>query len=178
MRNTAWSPFMGNHDDWYSNGEVTMELRALGYTVLDDEVLSIETAGGSFRILGLRDQLHIGNWRTYTDHLKQVIAASGGSGPIIVLEHSPDVLPIITGDLSISPDLRLILAAHTHGGQVWLPLIGTPVVPSSYGQKYSYGHVQENGVDMFVTSGIGTSILPIRFMMPPEIAVLTIKSGD
>ena len=107
-----------------------------------------------------------------------MIQSDGGSGPIIALEHSPDVLPIITGDLSISSDLRLMLAAHTHGGQVWLPILGTPIVPSSYGQKYSYGHVQENGVDMFVTSGVGTSILPIRFMMPPEVAVLTIRSED
>jgi len=49
-------------------------------------------------------------------------------------------------------------------------------VPSSYGQKYSYGAIRENGVDMFVTTGIGTSILPIRFMMPPEIAVLNVVS--
>ena len=85
-------------------------------------------------------------------------------------------MPVITGELSISPSLKLILAAHTHGGQVWLPIFGTPVVPSTFGQKYAYGHVKENGVDMFVTSGVGTSVLPIRFMMPPEIAVLTIRS--
>lgn len=169
---------MGNHDDWYGNGEVAMELNAIGYTVLDDTISTIDRDGRKLRILGLRDQLHVGNWRSYTDHLKQVIDKDGGSGDIVVLEHSPDVLPIITGELSISPDLKLMLAAHTHGGQVWLPLIGTPIVPSSYGQKYSYGHIQENGVDMFVTSGIGTSILPIRFMMPPEIAVLTLHSGN
>ena len=167
---------MGNHDDWYGNGEVTNELRAVGYTVLDNEIYTINSNDSNIRILGLRDQLHIGNWKSYTDGLKQVLAKDGGSGPIIALEHSPDVLPIITGELSISPDLRLMLAAHTHGGQVWLPIIGTPIVPSSYGQKYSYGHKQENGVDMFVTCGIGTSILPFRFMMPPEIAVLTIRS--
>jgi predicted MPP superfamily phosphohydrolase len=169
---------MGNHDDWYSNGEIAMELRAIGYTVLDNEIRTLLVDGKSIRILGLRDQLHIGNWKSYTDDLKIVFAKDNGSGPIIALEHSPDVLPIITGDLSISPDLRLMLAAHTHGGQVWIPLIGTPIVPSSYGQKYSYGHKQENGVDMFVTTGVGTSILPFRFMMPPEIAVLTIRSAN
>jgi hypothetical protein len=168
---------MGNHDDWYSNGEIAMELRAVGYGVLDNEIYTINVDGKSIRILGLRDQLHIGNWKSYTDGLKQVIAKDNGSGPIVALEHSPDVLPIISGDLSISPDLKLLLTAHTHGGQVWLPLIGTPIVPSSYGQKYSYGHIQENGVDMFVTSGVGTSILPFRFMVPPEIAVLTIRSA-
>lgn len=169
---------MGNHDDWYGNVEVSDALRSNGYVVLDDEVLRVSVDGNEIRILGLRDQLHITNWKAYSDHLKQVVQSAGGSGPIIALEHSPDVLPIISGDLSISPDLKLMLAAHTHGGQVWLPILGTPIVPSSYGQKYSYGHIQENGVDMFVTSGVGTSILPIRFMMPPEIAVLTLQNGN
>jgi len=168
---------MGNHDDHYGSREIGDELRGIGVTVREDQMMTIEAGGHEFRILGLRDQLHIDNWKSYTDRLKQVIADYGGSGPIIALEHSPDVLPIITGPLSISPDLHLMLAAHTHGGQVWLPLLGTPIVPSSYGQKYSYGHVQENGVDMFVTSGVGTSILPIRFMMPPEIAVLTLENN-
>lgn len=168
---------MGNHDDWYSNGEIANELRAIGYTVLDNEIMTVtDPAGRKLRILGLRDQLKVLNWKWFSDSLKQVIAKDGGSGNIIALEHSPDVLPVITGDLSISPDLKLMLAAHTHGGQVWLPVLGTPIVPSSYGQKYSYGHVKENGVDMFVTSGVGTSILPFRFMMPPEIAVLTITA--
>jgi predicted MPP superfamily phosphohydrolase len=81
---------------------------------------------------------------------------------------------MITGDLLISKDLKLMLAGHTHGGQVWLPIIGRPVVPSSYGQKYAAGHVKDNGLDMFVTTGIGESILPFRFMVPPEIAFLTI----
>ena len=167
----------GNHDDWYGHDEVSNALRDDGYTVLDDQIQTLDVRGSKLRILGLMDQLHIGNWDDYSQHLQAVIAESGGTGPIIALEHSPDVLPIITGDLSISPDMRLMLAAHTHGGQVWLPLIGSPIVPSSYGQKYARGFVKENGVDMFVTTGIGTSILPFRFMVPPEIAVLTLQSA-
>jgi uncharacterized protein len=167
---------MGNHDDWYGSGEIVAALRNIGYIVLENEIFTLDAGSHKVRILGLRDQIHVLNWKSFSDSLKQVVEKDGGSGPIITLEHSPDVLPIITGDLSISPDLRLMLAAHTHGGQVWLPLIGSPIVPSSYGQKYAYGHVQENGVDMFVTSGVGTSILPFRFMRPPEIAVLIISS--
>jgi predicted MPP superfamily phosphohydrolase len=168
----------GNHDDWYNHDEVSNELRSLGYAVLDDEIRTINVAGQQIRILGLQDQLHIPAWQTYSDHLREVIATSGGSGPIILLEHSPDILPIVTGDLMISPDLKLILAAHTHGGQVWLPIVGSLIVPSSYGQKYARGHIVENGVDMFVTTGVGTSILPFRFMVPPEIAVLTLRGKD
>ena len=83
---------------------------------------------------------------------------------------------MITGDKLVSNDLRLMIAGHTHGGQVWFPVVGSLVVPSSYGQRYASGHVKDNGLDMFVTTGIGVSILPIRFLVPPEIAVLTIYS--
>jgi len=170
---------MGNHDDAYDSGHVVNELRAIGYTTLEDKIYTIDDGRGhKIRIFGLRDQLHVQDWAAYSNDLKEVIAQDGGSGPILVLEHSPDDLPIISGELSISPDLKLMLAAHTHGGQVWLPLIGSPIVPSSYGQKYARGHVQENGVDMFVTTGVGTSILPFRFMVPPEIAVLTLRSDS
>jgi predicted MPP superfamily phosphohydrolase len=168
---------LGNHDGWYNDGMVSVELEHVGYRVLDGECTNLNINGQPLRILGLKDHLKIRSWRVFSDDAKSLLNACG-DGDVIVLEHSPDILPTITGDLSISPDLRLILAAHTHGGQVWLPILGTPIVPSSYGQKYSYGHVKDGGVDMFVTSGIGTSVLPIRFMMPPEIAVLTIRGED
>ena len=168
---------LGNHDGWYGDRAVTAELRRVGYRVLDGECTAINVNDEPLRLLGLKDHLKIHSWKAFSDDAKELLKQCGDQGDLVVLEHSPDILPIITGALSISPDLKLILAAHTHGGQVWLPLLGTPVVPSSYGQKFSYGHIKDAGVDMFVTSGVGTSILPIRFMMPPEIAVLTIRSN-
>jgi uncharacterized protein len=71
-----------------------------------------------------------------------------------------------------------MLAAHTHGGQVKLPIIGTPIVPSYFGPRYTAGHVFENGHHMFVTTGIGTSILPVRFRVPPEIVILRIVNNQ
>ena len=68
-----------------------------------------------------------------------------------------------------------MIAGHTHGGQVWFPVFGTPIVPSTYGQKYSYGHIREKIRIFSSPAESATSILPIRFMMPPEIAVLTIN---
>jgi len=167
---------LGNHDGWFNDNQVSAELTRVGYKVLQNEVAVIDKDGHKLRIIGLKDHLKIKSWEGFSNDAKQALADNGQTDDVIVLEHSPDILPIITGDLSISPDLKLILAAHTHGGQVWLPVLGTPIVPSSYGQRYSYGHVKENNVDMFVTSGIGTSVLPVRFMMPPEIVVLTIRS--
>lgn len=168
---------LGNHDGWYNDTSIAAELTRVGYKVLQSEIAVIEKDGKWLKILGLIDHLKLSPRWTRTSADLKPITESSGEGDLIVLQHSPDIVEVITGDLSISRDLRLILAAHTHGGQVWFPILGTPIVPSNFGQKYSYGHVKANGVDMFVTSGVGTSVLPIRFMMPPEIAVLTIKSA-
>jgi predicted MPP superfamily phosphohydrolase len=52
--------------------------------------------------------------------------------------------------------------------------VGRLIVPSEYGERFAIGHVREDGRDLFVTPGIGTSILPARFGFPPEISVLTV----
>lgn len=168
---------MGNHDGWHGTGDIAGALRSDGYRVLDHEVATIQRNGRPLRIFGMKDHLSLPEpWAVTSANAKRIVDASG-TGDLIVLQHSPDMLGVITGTLSISSDLRLILAAHTHGGQVRFPLIGAPIVPSNYGQKYLRGHIQENLIDMYVTSGIGTSILPFRFLVPPEIVVLTLRSG-
>jgi uncharacterized protein len=73
--------------------------------------------------------------------------------------------------------VSLTLSGHTHGGQV--RLFGySPVVPSSFGSRYAYGHVIEQGKHLIVSGGIGTSILPIRFGVPPEIVVIDLGGAD
>jgi predicted MPP superfamily phosphohydrolase len=88
---------------------------------------------------------------------------------MITLTHNPDIFP------GLSQSVPLLIAGHTHGGQVNLPFIGTPIVPSRFGSKYTAGHVFENGHHLFITTGIGTSILPVRFRVAPEIVILTIN---
>ena len=69
----------------------------------------------------------------------------------------------------------LTIAGHTHGGQVWFPTVGRMIVPSQYGQRYATGLFSEGGKLLFVSNGIGTSILPVRFHVPPEITVLDVE---
>ncbi|MEJ7623078.1 MAG: metallophosphoesterase [Pyrinomonadaceae bacterium] len=167
---------LGNHDGWYGDDEIAAEFSSVGYRVLQNEVATVEKNGERLRILGFIDHLKLNKrWDETSADAKRLLEGTG-EGQMIALEHSPDIMPIITGDLSISPDLKLVLAGHTHGGQVWLPFFGRPIVPSSFGQRYSYGHVRDNGVDLVVTSGIGMSVLPLRFLVPPEIAVITITT--
>lgn len=167
---------LGNHDGWHDDSAISSALTARGIRVLDGQVATIERNGQLLRILGLRDHQKITSWEAYNAEAKQLLQPTDGKGDILVLQHSPDVAVIINGTEPISPDLRLMIAGHTHGGQVWLPVLGRPIVPSSYGQRFAAGHARENGMDVFVTTGVGTSILPFRFMVPPEIAVLTIRS--
>ena len=57
----------------------------------------------------------------------------------------------------------------------WLPFFGRPVVPSAYGQRFAYGHIREEGRDLIVSAGLGCSIMPVRFGVPPEITVVTLR---
>ena len=84
------------------------------------------------------------------------------------MSHTPDVFP------EVPTDVALTLAGHTHGGQVDLPLFGRLIVPSHYGQRFAYGLIEEGLRRLYVTSGIGTAILPLRFRVRPEIVVITL----
>ncbi|MDH3492969.1 MAG: hypothetical protein OEM82_05420, partial [Acidobacteriota bacterium] len=167
---------IGNHDFWYDQDTVKKELEAVGIDVLFDEIHELDINGSALSLLGLRDHASIHSYKKYLDEIKP--AALKARGDVIVLTHSPDVVPYMTVGFATATRTRLVLAGHTHGGQVWLPGLGSLIVPSSYGQTFAFGYVNFNGVDVFITSGIGTSILPVRFMMPPEIAVLTLRSNQ
>jgi uncharacterized protein len=167
---------LGNHDGWFDDAKIRRNLESNGIKVLESEVAVIEKDGQKLRILGLKDHLKMKDWKSFSAEAKSVLSATENQGDVIVLEHSPDILPAITDELLISKDLKLVLAGHTHGGQVWFPVLGSLVVPSSYGQKYAFGHIKDHNLDLFVTTGVGTSVLPFRFLVPPEIAVLEINS--
>ena len=167
---------LGNHDGWYGDHEIAAELTRVGYRVLRNEIAVINRNGRPLRLLGLKDHLQLDSWIQFDATVRQTVSSYPKDGQILVLEHSPDILYILNYWKNLNPDLKLMLAGHTHGGQVWLPVVGAPLVPSSVGQRYAQGHVVEEGVHMFVTSGVGTSVLPFRFMVPPEVAVVTVHA--
>ncbi|HEX8097523.1 MAG TPA: metallophosphoesterase [Pyrinomonadaceae bacterium] len=155
---------LGNHDWWYDGNLVRAALQKAGITVLENEVARIEFGGTTVWLAGLAD------FWTRPQDIQGTVGKVSGDGPVIALTHNPDIFP------GVPARVVLTLAGHTHGGQVNLPLIGRPKVPSKFGQRYAAGHVQEGGRHLFVTTGIGTSIIPLRFRVRPEIAVLILKS--
>jgi len=167
---------LGNHDAWFSDAIITRELGRAGIRILENEAVRIEANGAPLRVIGLPDALKAPDWMKYTIDAQAALAKIPNEGKIVALTHSPDTFPLTINNLSISPDYAMMLCGHTHGGQVRLPFLGTPVVPSGYGQKYVRGEIIESGVHLFITTGIGTSIFPVRFGVPPEISVLTISN--
>ncbi|MDD5217861.1 MAG: metallophosphoesterase [Candidatus Omnitrophica bacterium] len=88
----------------------------------------------------------------------------------ILLTHSPEIFdePGITG-------FNLVLAAHCHNGQIRLPWYGPLWLPHGC-EKYVYGLFRKNGTWLYVTSGVGTSLLPMRFLARPEVVMLVLKA--
>jgi uncharacterized protein len=172
---------IGNHDNWYDETKVEDELSRIGYKVLENEAVSLNINGTPLRILGMADALTIDNLNTrpYSDAGKDALAAlTEREGKVIIITHNPDSVDYLTEGFAVSPDTVLMLAGHTHGGQCRFPFIGAPIVPSTYGQKHAAGFVRDRGIDMFITTGVGMSILPVRFGVPPEIAVLDVYAAE
>ncbi len=168
---------LGNHDWWDDltaqknrQGPVIArrELEAAGIPVLEKDAIRLVKDGRPFWLLGLGDQLALlGRPITGVDDLGGTLAKLTDDAPAILLAHEPDIFP------DVPERVALTLSGHTHGGQVRI-LGYSPMVPSRYGNRYAYGHVVENGRHLIVSGGLGTSIMPVRFGMPPEIVHLTL----
>ena len=156
---------LGNHDWPLDSTKVKQPFEQVGIPVLDDEAIEIKSENYRFWLVGISDY-----WEGRHD-VGKAFRGVPKDASVIVLTHNPDVFPELPRPVSIG------LAGHTHGGQVRLPFIGSPVVPSFYGQRYIAGHIIENGKHFFVSPGIGTSIIPVRFRMPPEIPIITLRSA-
>ena len=152
---------MGNHDWWYDGERVGRALTEAGIPVLENRAVHV----GPIWLGGIADY-----WTREPDiagTLRQVTDHGDNGDPVVLITHNPDIFPEVPARVSLT------LAAHTHGGQVNLPIVGRVVTTSRLG--YVAGEYVEGGRHLFVTTGIGTSILPVRFGVPPEIVILTVS---
>lgn len=154
---------LGNHDWWLNPDRVRAAFEAVGIPILEDEARRLEGAENRLWVVGVSDY-----WEGPYD-IPRALAGVTDDAPVILFTHNPDLFP------EVPPRVTLTLAGHTHGGQVNLPVLGRLVVPSNYGTRFAIGWVQEEGRHLFVTPGLGTSILPVRFRVPPEISLLEIR---
>jgi predicted MPP superfamily phosphohydrolase len=162
---------LGNHDWWTDVDTIRDALVAADIQVLENQAVRLIHKGAPVWIAGLGDQLAFrlrgGGFRG-VDDLAKTTAALSDDAPAILMVHEPDIFPEIPERYAVT------FAGHTHGGQVNLPVFGRPVVPSRFGERYAYGHIEETGRQMVVSGGLGCSLAPIRFRVPPEITLVTL----
>jgi predicted MPP superfamily phosphohydrolase len=162
---------LGNHD-WYG-GDLALRKEFAQYNIplIDNDRLFLDAntrtllanrTGESLCIAGVGDYLE--------DRIDPVRALRDcpPDTPRLLLSHNPDVAedPIL---LASRLRVDLMISGHTHGGQVRLPLLGTPIVPSRFGSRYAGGFVKGPAFPVIISRGIGMSLLPVRWNVAPEI---------
>lgn len=155
----------GNHDIHGPPGWLEA-LAKTGVPVLQNKALPVVCGDQHFWVAGLEEM-----WRQHSD-IGKTLAQVTNADPVILMTHQPDAF------VKVPQSVALTVAGHTHGGQVRFPFIGAveAVIPSRYGKRFIYGHIVEDGKDLVVSSGLGMTGLPIRFMTPPEITMITLKA--
>jgi uncharacterized protein len=157
---------LGNHD-WAAAGpSMGAALRRAGLTMLENEAVEATShaTGPGLWVAGTAD-LRL-RWPDVARALENVPEDAA----TILLTHDPDLFP------SVPPRVHLTLAGHLHGAQVDVPLLRRAFIPSRHGIRYLGGHVVEDGRHLYVSTGVGTAGLPLRFRRPPEVVVLTLRA--
>lgn len=148
----------GNHDHWTGLAAVRQALAAARVTLLANQV---QRRGPL--VIGAVDDAYSG----HDDADKVVSEMRRLSGPRVMLTHSPDLAP------QLPPDIPLLLAGHTHCGQVVLPVVGSVGWVRYFEPRYRCGRIVEGGRSTIVTGGIGGT-LPLRYGAPPDLWLLTL----
>jgi uncharacterized protein len=153
---------LGNHD-WSAGGaKVTAALEKRGIHVLENSARPIDAG---LWVVGVGDD------STGHSHPAAAVAQLPAQAQALVLMHDPASL------LDLPPVHGLVVAAHTHGGQVVLPFVGAPWVPSAAPKGWLHGWIDHAGQQAWITSGLGTSILPVRFNSRPEWVLFEVDAA-
>jgi predicted MPP superfamily phosphohydrolase len=149
---------LGNHDD---EREMPAALASRGFTVLKDQRTSLSINGERLDVAGIRF------WTRTPSDIAAVLKGTGGT--TVLLAHDPRRLAE-----AASLDVQLVLSGHTHGGQVIVPTVGAIA-----GRKFPVlaGYATRDNTAIFVSRGVGTVYVPIRINCPPDVAVLTLRTG-
>lgn len=157
----------GNHEHRRTPAQLHDAFERHGLRMIDGRLLRLQRGRFQFWLTGF-DSLPDG----LSGPARQIGLTYFDALPLIALSHNPEDYRLLKKP--VRERIHLFLAGHTHGGQVLLPWIGPAMLRLVHEPVYVAGHYREES-DLFVTSGIGTSNLPARFRVPPEISLLTLR---
>jgi hypothetical protein len=157
---------LGNHDYRYGVPGLRRILADCGVIELSNAVHSLRRGDAQLHIAGLDDQA----WHEAC--LDAVLDQLPRTGAAILLAHEPDFADVTAA----TGRFDLQLSGHTHGGQIRLPLIGIPVLPS-HGIRYAAGQYQVGRMIQYTNRGLGMITPYVRFNCRPEITLFTLMAG-
>jgi predicted MPP superfamily phosphohydrolase len=165
---------LGNHDWSHAGARMGEALRGAGIELLENRAVAIEApeAGATspstrtFWIAGL------GDLTKREADVEGTLAQVPDRAPVLLFSHNPDVFPRVPARVALT------LAGHTHGAQVDLPVLRDKLTPSRFGARYTGGHIEEDGRHLYVSDGIGTSRLPVRFRAKPSVPVIELRASN
>lgn len=154
---------MGNNDYERCHDEIIREMQRYGMRPLEHQIDTLRRDGAQIILAGVRNPFDLAN-----NGVSPTLSLSP-SDFVILLVHTPDYAE----DVSVA-NSDLVLAGHTHGGQVRI-LGYAPIIPSHYGSRFLTGLKYNSAkIPMIVTNGIGTSNKNIRIGAPAEIVIITL----
>ena len=156
----------GNHDVRRGIEPVKAAFAGSHIKLLQDQNVIIDAGRGRrFNLIGL--DYHTNPHRQNDpQRIRQLIEPDMFN---LVLTHTPADFKFMNDDVD------LVLAGHTHGGQLNIPFLGSVINPA-IGRKYNYGLIREGRKSMYVTCGLGSAYAPARLAMRPEIVFITLKN--
>jgi predicted MPP superfamily phosphohydrolase len=157
---------LGNHDHRQGLAETQAAFESAGIGELTNRGVWLERGSQRIRLGGVDDL-----WYGQPDPRPAVGDATPEDGCLVV-SHNPDFAEKLRDSR-----VGLVLSGHTHGGQVYVPGYGAPIVPSRYGQKYLQGRVQAPATQVYVSRGLGTVTPPLRYNCRPELTLITLTSA-
>jgi uncharacterized protein len=156
----VWS-VMGNHDWWHGIAASREGARRNGIGMLDNRAVALLRGGERLWLAGVGDM-----WTDEQD-LSGALAHVPADEPVILLTHNPDF-----ADEMVDARVKLMLAGHSHGGQICPPLMGPLKVPNK--MKYAAGLARTDVSQIYISRGIGMAILPFRINCRPELPVFEV----
>ena len=155
---------LGNHDWAYNYSEVLTALRTNNIPVLADDSRTLIFENTKFFLVGIGDKV------TTNPDVQKPLRDIPSNSPILLFTHDPAIFP------EIPARVNLTIAGHTHGGQVWLPLLHLFAPKMGCQEPYVKDVLMQNNRMLFISIGVGNSVFPIRFLNAPEISLLKLKS--
>lgn len=158
---------LGNHDHWTDADLVTSSFRAAGINVLINEGFRLSAKGESFWLCGV-DDFMMGK-----TNLRAALKGSEPDEMKLLLSHNPAVFK-----RAVYSNIDLVLSGHTHGGQVKLREQREKVFFPNLRRRLTSGLHKRKDTQIYITRGIGTVVLPVRYQCPPEISVLELRATN